>query len=138
MATSLLGKADATIAGMSLKEAMFDVTPNLKGVYDQKIKTQALLQKEVETYFDGLNKENNALSDMLDETLNTTVEGAANERTQDINFDYINIQRDELEGVPNNKNGSRWDTSISMNTVSEALQWRDGDPEKYDVPQVLT
>ena len=43
-----------------------------------------------------------------------------------------------IEGVPNNHNGSRWDTSISMNTVSEALRWRDGDPEEYDVPQALT
>ena len=43
-----------------------------------------------------------------------------------------------IEGVPNNLNGSRWDTSITMNTVSEALRWRDGDPEEYDVPQALT
>jgi len=105
MATSLLGKADATIAGMSLKEAMADVTPNLKGVYDEKVTTQALLQTEVEAYFDGLNKENNALSDMLDETLNTTVEGADNEVTQDMYFNFINPMRDEIEDLPNTREG---------------------------------
>jgi hypothetical protein len=105
MATSLLGKADATIADMSLKEAMADVTPNLKSVYDEKVKTQALLQTKVEAYFDGLNKENNALSDMLDETLNTTVEGADNEVTQDMYFNFINPMRDEIEGLPNTREG---------------------------------
>ena len=105
MATSLLGKADATIAGMSLKEAMADVTPNLKGVYDEKVTTQALLQTKVEAYFDGLNKENNALSDMLDETLNTTVEGADNEVTQDMYFNFINPMRDEIEDLPNTREG---------------------------------
>tara|TARA_R110002012_G_scaffold199729_1_gene368680 strand:- start:829 stop:2772 length:1944 start_codon:yes stop_codon:yes gene_type:complete len=105
MATSLLGKADATIAGMSLKEAMADVTPNLKGVYDEKVKTQALLQTEVESYFDGLNKQNNALSDTLDETLNTTVEGADTEETQEMYNNYINVLRDELENVPKGRDG---------------------------------
>ena len=105
MATSLLGKADATIAGMSRKEAMADVTPNLKGVYDEKVTTQALLQTKVEAYFDGLNKENNALSDMLDETLNTTVEGADNEVTQDMYFNFINPMRDEIEDLPNTREG---------------------------------
>ena len=40
-----------------------------------------------------------------------------------------------VEGVPNNK--VEWKTEINMNTVREALAWRDGD-DTYNVPVTLT
>ena len=41
-----------------------------------------------------------------------------------------------IEGVPNNAIG-QWRTQITMNTVEQALAWRDGDGESYNVPQAL-
>ena len=64
---SLLGKADATIAGMSYREAMADVTPDLKGVYQDKVLNQAMFQKGVEDHFDTLYADNNLLADQLKE-----------------------------------------------------------------------
>tara|TARA_B110000046_G_scaffold61410_1_gene69029 strand:+ start:1238 stop:3037 length:1800 start_codon:yes stop_codon:yes gene_type:complete len=64
---SLLGKADATIAGMSYREAMADVTPDLKGVYQDKVRNQAMFQKGVEDHFDTLYADNNLLADQLKE-----------------------------------------------------------------------
>lgn len=64
---SLLGKADATIAGMSYREAMADVTPDLKGVYQDKVLNQAMFQKGVEDHFDTLYADNNLLADELKE-----------------------------------------------------------------------
>ena len=43
-----------------------------------------------------------------------------------------------IEGVPNNVQGSRWSTEIDMNTIQQALKWRDGDDSDYVIPQVLT
>ena len=43
-----------------------------------------------------------------------------------------------IEGVPNNVQGSRWSTEIDMNTIQQALKWRDGDTSDYVIPQVLT
>ena len=43
-----------------------------------------------------------------------------------------------IEGVPNDANGSMWSNQISMNTVRQALRWRDGDESTYVVPKVLT
>ena len=43
-----------------------------------------------------------------------------------------------IEGVPNNAAGTNWSNSIDMNTVQDALSWRDGDVGKYVVPQALT
>ena len=43
-----------------------------------------------------------------------------------------------VEGVPNNAKNS-WSTDVTMNTVKEALAWRDGDPENiYLEPVALT
>jgi len=43
-----------------------------------------------------------------------------------------------IEGVPNNANGNRWSMAVDMNTVQQALSWRDGDTGQYIVPQALT
>jgi hypothetical protein len=44
-----------------------------------------------------------------------------------------------IEGVPNNKD-YQWNTSdVNMNTVEQALRWRDDDPSnEYLVPITLT
>lgn len=41
-----------------------------------------------------------------------------------------------VEGVPNSSDGS-WRREITMNTVEQALAWRDGDGEVYNVPRAL-
>jgi viroplasmin and RNaseH domain-containing protein len=42
-----------------------------------------------------------------------------------------------VEGVPNNRYHN-WGREINMNTVEQALAWRDGDSESYLVPVALT
>ena len=42
-----------------------------------------------------------------------------------------------VEGVPNNATGQWRRDEITMNTVEQALAWRDGDGESYNVPQAL-
>ena len=42
-----------------------------------------------------------------------------------------------VEGVPNNRYHD-WGRDINMNTVEQALAWRDGDSESYLVPVALT
>ena len=43
-----------------------------------------------------------------------------------------------VEGVPNNAKNS-WSNDVTMNTVKEALAWRDGDPDNiYLEPVALT
>ena len=42
-----------------------------------------------------------------------------------------------VEGVPNNRYHD-WGREINMNTVEQALAWRDGDSESYLVPVALT
>ena len=39
---SLLGRADSTLASMSYREAIADVTPDLKSVYKDEVTNQAL------------------------------------------------------------------------------------------------
>lgn len=41
-----------------------------------------------------------------------------------------------VEGVPNSAEG-QWKREVTMNTVEQALAWRDGDGEAYNVPTVL-
>ena len=40
---SLLGKADTTLTGMSYKQAMADVTPDLKDVYKKSVFANSIL-----------------------------------------------------------------------------------------------
>ena len=77
MAKSLLGKADSTLAAMSLKESMADVMPDYSDIYKQKAKgfkeNLTVFQKTVGDYFDNLNADNNALADELKEAVSTTM-----------------------------------------------------------------
>jgi len=43
-----------------------------------------------------------------------------------------------IEGVPNNKAGNSWIRKIDMNTVTDALRWRDGDNMYYSPPIAIT
>jgi len=102
---SLLGKADSTLASMSYREAMADVAPDLKSVYQEEVLTQAMFQKGVKDHFDMLHAENTKLSDELDELLNTTVEGASDEENQAMFYNTINDLKDRLKDVPHTKKG---------------------------------
>ena len=76
MATgSLLGKADATLVGMSYRQAMADVMPDLGQVYKDEVLTQAMFEKGVQDYFDTLHADNNALADELKAATTKAMEG---------------------------------------------------------------
>ena len=102
---SLLGKADSTLAAMSYKEAMADVGPDLKSVYQDEVTNQALFEKGIKDHFDGLHVKNTKLSDELDELLNTTVGEASNEENQTMYYNTINGLRDRLKNTPSTKEG---------------------------------
>ena len=103
---SLLGKADATIAGMSYREAMADVAPDLKSVYQDEVLNQAIFQKGVEDHFDTLYADNNLLADQLKET--TTLAMA------DLGTDYEGMElfnteltsmKNRMKALPKGKKG---------------------------------
>ena len=102
---SLLGKADSTLASMSYREAMADVSPDLKSVYQDEVANQALFEKGIKDHFDGLHVKNTKLSDELDELLNTTVGEASNEENQTMYYNTINGLRDRLKNTPSTKEG---------------------------------
>ena len=64
----------------------------------------------------------------------------ANSTTEATYLKMINQSTGEpsIEGVPNDANGSMRSNQISMNTVQQALRWRDGDEGAYVMPKVLT
>jgi len=64
---SLLGKADSTLAAMSYKEAMADVTPDLKDVYKEEADFQKEIQTAVKDHFDIAHADANKLKDELKE-----------------------------------------------------------------------
>ena len=68
---SLLGKADSTLASMSYREAMADVAPDLKSVYQDEMKTQALFEKGIKDHFDIVYADANKLGDELKEATQT-------------------------------------------------------------------
>ena len=102
---SLLGKADSTLASMSYREAMADVSPDLKSVYQDEVANQALFEKGIKDHFDGLHVKNTKLSDELDELLNTTVGEASNEENQTMYYNTINGLRDRLTKTKPTKEG---------------------------------
>tara|TARA_R110001632_G_scaffold26835_1_gene72293 strand:+ start:4703 stop:6451 length:1749 start_codon:yes stop_codon:yes gene_type:complete len=103
---SLLGRADSTLAQMSYKEAMADVAPDLKNVYQAEVLNQALFQKGVEDHFDKLYADNNLLADQLKEA--TTLAMA------DLGTDYEGMElfnneltsmKERMKMIPKGKKG---------------------------------
>ncbi len=111
---SLLGKADATLATMSLKEAMADVTPDYSDIYKAEAKgfeeNLMAFQTGVKTYFDNLNADNNALADELKEAVSTTMANmsmgeAPDEAGMELFNNELNGLRQRLKNTPPGKRG---------------------------------
>ena len=111
---SLLGKADATIAGMSYREAMADVTPDYSDIYKQKAEgfdaNLTAFQKTVGDYFDNLNADNNALADELKEAVSTTMANMSvgevpDEAGMELFNTELNKLRQRLNNTPPTKKG---------------------------------
>jgi len=111
---SLLGKADSTLAGMSLKQAMADVMPDYSDIYKQKAEgfeeNLTAFQKTVGDYFDNLNADNNALADELKEAVSTTMANMSMGETPDeagmeLFNNELNRLRQRLKNTPPGKKG---------------------------------
>jgi len=103
---SLLGKADSTLAQMSYREAMADVAPDLKSVYQAEVLNQALFQKGVEDHFDKLYADNNLLADQLKEA---TTLAMANLGTDYEGMELFNNEltsmKERMKALPKGKKG---------------------------------
>tara|TARA_R100001163_G_C5061890_1_gene198832 strand:- start:200 stop:1948 length:1749 start_codon:yes stop_codon:yes gene_type:complete len=114
MAKSLLGKADSTLAAMSLKESMADVMPDYSDIYKAEAEgfkeNLTAFQKTVGDYFDNLNADNNALADELKEAVSTTMADLSMGETPDeAGMELFNTElnklRQRLNNTPPGKNG---------------------------------
>jgi len=111
---SLLGKADSTLAGMSLKQAMADVMPDYSDIYKQKAEgfeeNLTAFRKTVGDYFDNLNADNNALADELKEAVSTTMANMSmgevpDEAGMELFNTELNKLRQRLNNTPPTKKG---------------------------------
>ena len=102
----LLGKADATLATMSYREAMADVAPDLKDVYEAEVANQALFQLGVEAHFDKLYADNNLLADQLKETTTLTMANLGTDyEGMDLFNDELNSMKERMKALPKGKKG---------------------------------
>ena len=107
---SLLGKADSTLAAMSYKEAMADVTPDYGGVYEAQALNQMAFQKGVEDHFNTLHADYNALGDELKETTATMMADLSagtvpDEAGMEMFNSELNTLRQRLKAAPKGKKG---------------------------------
>ena len=107
---SLLGRADSTLAAMSYKEAMADVTPDLGKVYKEEALNQALFQAGVENYFNTLHADYNALGDELKEATTTMMADLSagitpDEAGMEMFSNELNRLKEKLKNTPKGKKG---------------------------------
>ena len=103
---SLLGRADSTLAAMSYKEAMADVTPDLKDVYSAEALNQTLFQTGVEGYFDKLYADSNALADELEKATKKAMTGLGTDYESMELFDsYLTSMKERMKALPKTKKG---------------------------------
>ena len=107
---SLLGKADSTLAQMSLAQARANVPSDLSEVYKLEADTVDMFTKGVETYFDVLHQDHNKLKDELVESVKTvTANLSAGTMPDDegINLytDHLTGLKERLKGIPKGKKG---------------------------------
>ena len=127
---SLLGRADSTLAAMSYKEAMADVTPDLKDVYSAEALNQALFQTGVEGYFDKLYADSNALADELKEATTAAMADLSSgaipdDEGMELYNTYLTGLKDKMKSIPKGKKGDferskiRAELSRLKNSTSE-------------------
>tara|TARA_R110000823_G_scaffold4144_8_gene15599 strand:+ start:1180 stop:3078 length:1899 start_codon:yes stop_codon:yes gene_type:complete len=119
---SLLGSADSTLVGMSYRQAMANVTPDLKQVYKDEVLNQAMFEKGVQDHFDALHSDYNALGDELKEA--TTVMNAnllAGTNPDDTSAELYNNElsklKQQLKNTPKDKKGDLERTKIRAKLV---------------------
>jgi len=107
---SLLGKADPTLAKMSYAEAMADVTPDFKDVYEKEAANQVLFQVGIENYFDTLYADNNALGDeLIEATTQAMADLSAGTTPDDSGMEmyntYLTGLKNRMKSLPKGKKG---------------------------------
>lgn len=107
---SLLGKADSTLAQMSLSQAQANVPSDLSEIYKLEAETVNMFTQGVETYFDVLHADHNKLKDDLVESVKTvTANLSAGTMPDDegINLytDHLTGLKERLKGIPKGKQG---------------------------------
>tara|TARA_R100000458_G_scaffold41265_1_gene38905 strand:+ start:4064 stop:5908 length:1845 start_codon:yes stop_codon:yes gene_type:complete len=107
---SLLGKADATLAGMSYKAAMANVAPDLKNIYKKEVELQKTFQTDIKEFFDVVNADNNALADELKEATTTAMANLSagitpDEAGMELFNNHLNGLRERLKTIPRGKEG---------------------------------
>ena len=124
---SLLGKADSTLAGMSLREAMADVMPDYSDIYKQKAegfeKNQLAFQKAVGDYFDIQHADNNKLADELKEATTKAMQGLGTDyKSMELFNSHLTSMKDRMKALPKNKKGDfeRSKIRAEMNQLLES------------------
>lgn len=124
---SLLGKADSTLAGMSLKQAMADVTPDYSDIYKQKAEgfeeNQLAFQKAVGDYFDIQHADNNKLADELKEATTKAMQGLGTDyEGMELFNSHLTSMKDRMKALPKNKKGDfeRSKIRAEMNQLLES------------------
>ena len=104
---SLLGKADSTLAQMSYREAMADVAPDLKSVYQEEMLTQAMFEKGVQDHFDTLYADNNALSKELEDATAKAMTGLGTDyQGMELFNNELNSMKERAKALPKTKKGN--------------------------------
>ena len=124
---SLLGKADSTLAGMSLREAMADVMPDYSDIYKQKAEgfeeNQLAFQKAVGDYFDIQHADNNKLADELKEATTKAMQGLGTDyKSMELFNSHLTSMKDRMKALPKNKKGDfeRSKIRAEMNQLLES------------------
>ena len=107
---SLLGKADPTLAGMSMKESLAGVPQDMKSIYDQELANIKTLNLGVQQMFDDMYADHNALADELKEATAKSLENLSQGATPDdevieLYNGYLANVKQRLKKVPKGKKG---------------------------------
>jgi hypothetical protein len=124
---SLLGKADATIAGMSYREAMADVMPDYSDIYKAEAegfeKNQLAFQKAIGDYFDIQHADNNKLADDLKAATTKAMEGLGTDyESMELFNSHLASMKDRMKALPKGKKGDfeRSKIRAEMNQLLES------------------